>query len=143
MNAIKKADDFKWSCQTSIHCFNFNLIAIRYVVKGLCALKEESSNDVLNFDTKLLRITANIISTSLTHLFNMSLATGFVPLEWKIARVTPAYKDKGDAQDKTNYRPLSMVIHLAKVFERQIQIQLTGYLSKYEFISIDQSAYIN
>ena len=125
-----------------LHCFNFNLIAVRDVVKGLCALKEESSNDVLNFDTKLLRITANIISTSLTHLFNMSLATGFVPLDRKIARVTPAYKEKGDVQDKTNYRPLSMVIHLAKVFERQIQIQLTGYLSKYEFISIDQSAYI-
>ena len=79
--------------------------------------------------------------TSLTHLFNMSLATGFVPLDWKIARVTPAYKDKGDVQDKTNYKPLSMVIHLAKLFERQIQIQLTGYLSKYAFISIDQSAY--
>ena len=97
---------------------------------------------MLNFDTKLLRIIANIISTSLTHLFNMSLTTGFVPLDWKIARVTPAYKDKGAVQDKTNYRLLSMVIHLAKVFERQIQIQLTGYLSKYEFVSIDQSAYI-
>ena len=59
----------------------------------------------------------------------MSLATGFVTLDWKIARVTPAYKDKGDVQDKTNYRQLPMVIHLAKVFERQIQIQLTGYLS--------------
>ena len=46
----KKADDFKWSYQTSMHCFNFNLIAVRYVVKGLCALKEESSNAVLNFD---------------------------------------------------------------------------------------------
>ena len=77
----KKADDFKWSYQTSMHCFNFNLIAVGYVVKGLCALKEESSNAVLNFDPKLLRITANIISTSLTHLFNMSLATGFVRLD--------------------------------------------------------------
>ena len=66
---------------------------------------------MFNFDTKLLCISTNIISTSLTHLFNMSLATGYVPLDWKIARVTPAYKDKGDVQDKPNYRPLSMVIH--------------------------------
>ena len=85
------------------------------VTKGLCALKEDSSNDVLNFDTKLLHITASIISNSLTHLFNLSLATGFVPLDWKLARITPAYKDKGDLQDKTNYRPLSMVLHLASV----------------------------
>ena len=105
-------------------------------------LKEDSSNDVLNFDTKLLHITASIISNSLTHLFNLSLATDFVPLYWKLARVTPAYKDKGDVQDKTNYRPLSMVLHLAKVFERQVQTQLTGYLSKHELFSIDQSVYI-
>ena len=45
-------------------------------------------------------------------------------------------------QDKTNYRPSSMVLHFAKVFGSQIQAQLTGYLSKYQFISIDQSAYI-
>ena len=97
---------------------------------------------MLNFDTKLLHITASIISNSLIHLFNLSLATCFVPLDWKLARVTPAYTDKDDLQDKTNNRPLSMVLHLAKVFERQAQIQLTGYLSKHEFISIDQSAYI-
>ena len=40
--------------------------------KGLCALKEDSSNNVLNFDTKLLHITASIIYNSLTHLFNLS-----------------------------------------------------------------------
>ena len=137
-----KAHDFKWPYQTSIHCFKFNAIAARDVTKGLCALKEDSSNDVLNFDTKLLHITASIISNSLTHLFNLSLATCFVPLDWKLARVTPAYTDKDDLQDKTNYRPLSMVLHLAKVFERQLQTQLTGDLSKHEFISIDQSAYI-
>ena len=97
---------------------------------------------MLNFDTKLLHITANIIYNSLTHLFNLSLVTGFVPLDCKLARVTPAYKDKGDVQDKTNYRPSSMVLHLAKVFERQAQTQLTGYLSKHECISIGQSAYI-
>ena len=97
---------------------------------------------MLNYDTKLLHITESIISNSLTHLFNLSLATGFVPLDWKLARVTPAYKDKGDLQDKTNYIPLSMVLHLANMFERQVQTQLTGYLSKHEFISIDQSAYI-
>ena len=132
----------KWPSQTSIHCFKFNAIAATDVTNGLCALKEDSSNDVLNFDTKLLHITASIISNSLTHLFNLSLATCFVPFDWKIARVTSARKDKDNLQDKTNYRPLSMVLHLAKVFERQAQTQLTGYLSKHEFISIEQSAYI-
>ena len=76
---------------------------------------------MLNFDTKLIYITATIIYNSLTHLFNVSLATGFVPLDWILARVTLAYKDKGDSQDKTNYKPLSMVLHLAKMFKRQVQ----------------------
>ena len=80
----QKAHDLKWPYQTSIHCFNFNTIEVRDVTKGLCALKEDSSNDVLNLYPKFLHITARIISTSLTHLFHLSLATGSVQLDWKL-----------------------------------------------------------
>ena len=85
---------------------------------------------------------AHVISPTLTYLFNTSLLTGFVPHDWKLARVSPAYKGKGDTLDRTNYRPLSVVAHLAKALEREVKVQFIDYLTLHSFISIDQSAYL-
>ena len=52
------------------------------------------------------------------------------------------YFSDGSAQDKNNYRPLTLVMHVAKVLERIIQIQLLTYMDDHEFITIDQSAYL-
>ena len=93
-------------------------------------------------DSKLLRMSAEMIAVELTHIFNLSIQTGIVPTDWKLARVTPVYKGKGDDTDPGNYRPISVVGHVAKLMEKEIQVQFVNYLKKYNFISYDQSAYL-
>jgi hypothetical protein len=60
----------------------------------LISLPPTSKNDVLDIDTKLLSLSSHIISPSLTKLFNMSFEIGYLPTDWKTARVSPAYKGK-------------------------------------------------
>ena len=46
--------------------------------------------------------------TPLTLLFNNSLNLGVVPSDWKLANVSAIYKGKGDQDNVTNYRPISV-----------------------------------
>ena len=48
----------------------------------------------------------------------------------KIANITPAHKNH-EPTDKENYRPVSVLPLLSKVFERLLYDQLSGYLEKY------------
>ena len=121
--------------------FSFAEIDVDSVREGLQSLGNESSIDVLGFDAKLLAISATHIAPWLTHMFNMSLQYAYVPSDWKRARVTPLYKGKGSKHEKNNYRPIAVIGHIAKIFERCVQRQLMHYLTVNDFISDDQSAY--
>ena len=90
-----------------------------------------------------MKLSAHVIYPYLTCLFNLSLQQKLVPVDWKTARVTPIYKGKGSRSDSTNFRPISVICHIAKIFEKCIQSQLLDYLEKYDFISCDQSAFLN
>ena len=130
-----------WKGDDSIYQFKFAKIEESSVLQSLNLLSNRSSIDIIDFDRKLLRLASAVIARSLTDLYNMSLMTGIVPNDWKFARVTPIYKGNGDINDPGNYRPISVISHVAKVFEKQVQSQLTEYLNEYDFITIDQSAY--
>ena len=88
------------------------------------ALPQKSKVDVLTFDSKLLNISADIIAPSLTHIFNMSIESGYVPKDWKLAKVSPAFKGKGEPSNENNYRPLSVIAAIAKIAEKNVQLQL-------------------
>ena len=100
-----------------------------------------SSNDVLDIDSKLLCISAHLISPIITYFVNSSLSLGFVLPDWKLARVTPIYKGKGDVFEKGNYRPISVIGHISKALEKQVQSQLIQFLVVNDLIHISQSAY--
>ena len=67
--------------------------------------------------------------------------TCIFPDEWKSARVTPLYKNSGKRSDPTNYRPISVIPVVTKVFERIIYDQLYHYLTKNNFLSCHQSGF--
>ena len=62
------------------------------------------------------------------------------PDDWKLAKVTPIFK-QGDRSDMNNYRPISVISAIAKVFERIIYNQLSSYLSENNILSQYQSGF--
>ena len=69
------------------------------------------------------------ISPSLCSIFNKSLATGRVPVEWKQANVIPIHK-KDRVEPVTNYRPISLLSIVSKVLER------SAFNSIYPFVHV-------
>ena len=64
---------------------------------------------------RVLKETAVFIAASLSYLYNLSLNTCVFPDEWKVAIVTPVFKQRGKADDPTNYRPISLLPAIGKV----------------------------
>ncbi len=77
---------------------------------------------------------------SLADLFNLSLSTNELPIIWKLARITPIHK-AGDVLDCNNYRPISIICSIAKIFEKLVHSQLTEYLKTNNILSPSQSGF--
>ena len=51
-------------------------------------------------------------------------------------------KNNGDVDAMSNYRPVSVIGHIAKMVEQLVRSQLVRYLEEHSFITPDQSAYL-
>lgn len=135
-------DVLHWTQPEAVHSFNFSEIDEEYLLDLLTALPLHSNLDILCFDSRLLREGAEVLVSSMTAIFNLSITQSSLPNDFKTARVTPVYKGKGSTNEPGNYRPISVIPHVAKLLEKCIQFQLVSYLDHYKFISCHQSAFI-
>ena len=86
-------------------------------------------------------VTANvrIIAPSLCMIFNKSLQLGSLPSDWKLANVVPVHK-KGAKDHVENYRPISPLPIVSKVFERFVLNNIKDHL--YHVISPKQHGFV-
>ena len=78
---------------------------------------------VKKLQSKLLTVAAHVLCEPLKYLVNFSIHTSIFPDLLKMAEVSPVYK-KGDVMDKKNYRPISILPNMSKVFEKVMVHQL-------------------
>ena len=86
---------------------------------------------------RMLREAAPAISESLTNLFNFSLQSGTLPVEWKSAHVIPIFK-KGQKDLVENYHPISLTSLLVKTLERLIYNRIFGFIESNNLLSSHQ-----
>jgi hypothetical protein len=106
--------------------FSFNQINESDTRKIINSLKNKSSVGIDGISTTLLKSIAPAIIHPLTLIINQSLYTGIFPDKLKIAKVIPLYK-KGPNNVLDNYRPISLLTALSKVFEKVVFHQLHSY----------------
>jgi hypothetical protein len=93
-----------------------------------------------NIPARALKISAEIISPSLTWIFNLSIKTGIYVDEWKKAWILPIFKTE-DRQKCENYRPISILPIISKIFERSVFNQLYEFLNESSLFSKYQSGF--
>ena len=104
-------------------------------------LKPGKSPGVDKIASRMMKECASELSLPLSVLFNESVQSGTVPVDWRSANVTAIYK-KGPRTQPSNYRPISLTSHVCKVFESVIRDQIVIHLSKFKLIGDSQHGFV-
>ena len=99
------------------------------VHKELTKLKRKKATGIDNLPPGMLKDAAPILAKPLTYVINLSLKSGTVPTDWKIAKVIPLHKS-GSHSTIDNYRPISVLPTLSKILERMFYNQLMAHFEK-------------
>ena len=100
-------------------------------------LKNKKSVGFDGTDVKILKHSAEIICKSLCVGLNKCISEGIFPRIMKIAKVIPIHKE-GKKASPSNYRPISILENLSKIFEKVIQKRLIRYLEKFSLLTENQ-----
>ena len=103
----------------------------------LAQLKSSKAPGHDNFPPRFLKDGTTIIGEPLTHIINLSLRTAVVPGKMKIAKFVPLFKS-GSKTSVENYRPISVLPALSKIFERTVYDQLSNYLEHNNLLTTSQ-----
>ena len=120
--------------------FHFAPVSTDIVLKVLNSLVINKATGPDGLSARILKMAAAAIAGGLTKLFNVSLTEGDFPMEWKKANVYPVFKS-GDPCLRTNYRPISVLSVIAKVFETIVHQQVTSYFISNDLFTEAQSGF--
>jgi len=92
------------------------------------SLKIKNSHGYDGITTKILKLNMHYISSPLTYICNRILSSGISPTRLKFAEVKPIFK-KGNKNDTSNYRPVSLLTSFSKIFESVIYNRLYHHIN--------------
>ena len=109
------------------HSFSLRPLTPSDICEIVSELKNTSSGGHLDIHSKLVKCIIYLIADALSKIFNKCISDGYFPSILKIAQVTPVYKS-GSRSLPSNYRPISVLNILSKIFEKHIYKELLSYL---------------
>lgn len=120
--------------------FELSPVSEDYVLKELTGLNPSKSTGLDGIPSRFLRDGASVLSKPVTYMVNLSITSGIVPDDMKIARVCPIFK-KNSRLDVGNYRPVSILVVVSKILEKSVYSQLEKYLVRNNILYSLQSGF--
>ena len=74
-------------------------------------------------------------------LFNLIFESGIVPESWLIRNIIPIYMNKGDSNDPNNFRPITIVSCLDKLFTAVLTERLNKYSENFLILNENQCGF--
>ena len=124
----------------NIELLSINEVNILNVGKKLSLLNPMKSVGPDNVYPKILQKMHEELKYPITKLFNKSLQTNSIPMEWKKSNVTPIHKS-GSKKKASNYRPISITSILCRVLESCIKDEITSHFEKHNLIHDSQHGF--
>lgn len=110
------------------------------VLEVVRKLKAKSSSDIYGMNTDLLKRVIIEIVEPMTAIINACFGEGIFPSELKLAKVVPIHK-KDDKNKVSNYRPISILPAISKIFEYIIKDRIMSFINKHDMLSDAQHGY--
>lgn len=108
-------NDQRFVCNEN--CGNYLRINNIDIIKSIESFDANKSNSPDLIPMLFYHQTAEYIATPLKFLFDLSTKTMNYPTPWKVSYISPIYKS-GDSSNIENYRPVSVISAISKIFER-------------------------
>ena len=120
--------------------FHLNHTDYNEVYKIITNLNNDCSSGHNNIPVRYLKPIAEYPTSGMVHIINTSIDQGIFPKQWKTSRVCPIPKTDNLTSIK-NYRPISVLSVLSKVYERVILNQLCSFTETQNFYNINLSGF--
>ena len=88
----------------------------------------------------MLKLCAAEVALPLEIIFNDCIKSGTFPNSWKYANVQPIH-NKGNRQDKSNYRPISLLPICGKILEKIVFDHVYAFFNTNNLLSKNQSGF--
>ena len=137
---FKPSTTLSENIENNLGIFKFSEENQTNIEKLIDKLKIDVATGADNIGAKLIRDSKTTISTPLTKIINKCYHLNTFPECMKNAVIIPIHK-KDNPDEISNYRPISILPTLSKIFERSAVDQLVEYLEKNKLLSPSQHAY--
>ena len=117
---------------------DFTLTEINKLINKL---KNNKSCGIDNIINEFIKFSPNEYKLLIVKLFNIILKTGIIPSSWCISFISPIYKNKGSKSDPDNYRGISLISCLGKLFTAVINERLTKFVELNKIIGEEQAGF--
>ena len=124
-------------CERSVFLYWTSEEEVVYLIKGL---KNKKSVGEDHIPISVLKEAADQIAQPLKHIINLMFLTGVFPDALKHAQVRALYK-KGSRSDEKNYRPVSLLSNISKIFEKVIYNRLISFIDNNNLITDQQNGF--
>ena len=106
--------------------FDFQPVTMKAAIDELSNLNPKKASTVKSIPARILKENQDIFAPFLMETFNNSLLQKTFPEDLKLGDITSLFKND-EATKKRNYRPITVLSALSKVFERLLYAQMIGY----------------
>ena len=120
----------KSPCSSSIYLYPTSPQEITKLIYNLDSNKASGYDDISPF---ILKTAVHIISLPLSIILNLCISNGVFPNNLKVAKVIPVY-ESGYLNETGNYRSISLLSSVAKIFERVILNRMVSLLERNNLI---------
>jgi len=116
-------DEEMWNGEKIINSESINFMTPERVEECLKNLKSKNCEGPDRLPLRILKDGATVLAKPLSVLFCKIYEKKEIPEQWKVSKVIPLHK-KGKKENIENYRPISNLCSITKVFERLILLRL-------------------
>ena len=106
--------------------FSFSIVDESKISKSIDKLQVKKATGVDKLSCKILKLGKAVLQSPLTGLINLSIQTSNFPEHLKRPQVTPIHK-KNNSLNKSNYRPVSILTTISKLYESVLSDQPSKY----------------
>lgn len=111
------------------------------IIKCIQKLKNGKRSGLDNIANEYIKNTSDMFMPVYVKLFNRILDTGILPDSWLSGSIVPIYKNKGDISLPENYRPITILSCLGKLFTAILNNRLTDYLESNDLSNQNQAGF--